>query len=250
MTRRCIPWIAAAAVLFSSVSASADDRAADILNRVDDLYRSGSSHAVISMSVKTKHYERTLEMEAWSQGKDNSLVKILSPRKEKGTATLKAGNAVYTYLPKTDRTIRLTSGMMLGSWNGSHFTNDDLVKESRLADDYVAKVTFEGVRDGEKIIELTLTPRPDAAVAWGKIVTIVSAGELLPQQTVYFDEDGQAARTMKFTAVGDLGGKKLPTVLEMTPADKPGEFTRLTYQKLELGLDLPASKFSLSNLKR
>ena len=34
--------------------------------------------------------------------------------------------------------------MMMGSWMGSHFTNDDLVKESRLVDDYEIEIAFEG----------------------------------------------------------------------------------------------------------
>ena len=243
-------WSSILTIVVVCGSAHAEDRATQILNRVDDLYRSGSSRAVLSMTVKTEHYERTLEMEAWSKGKDKSLVKILSPRKEKGTATLKSETSVYTYLPKTDRTIRLTSGLMLGSWMGSHFTNDDLVKESRLADDYTAAVTFEGERDSVAVIELTLTPRADAAVTWGKIVTVVRAEDTNPIQTVYYDEDGAPARTMKFTRIASLGGKTLPTVLEMVPADKPGEFTRLTYKELELGIEIPDSRFSLRSLKR
>lgn len=100
-------------------------------------------------------------MENWTQGKEKSLVRLLSPRKEKGTITLKSGNAIYTYLPKTDRTIRLTSSMMMGSRMGSHFTNDDLVKESRLSDDYVPQIIFEGDRDGGNIIEFALEPKPE-----------------------------------------------------------------------------------------
>ncbi len=250
MFSRMVAGAVLCAVTLCVSSVQADDRATKILNAVDDLYRANASHAVISMSVKTKHYERTLEMEAWSQGKENSLIKILSPRKEKGTATLKAGNAIYTYLPKTDRTIRLSSGMMLGSWMGSHLTNDDLVKESRLAEDYTAALTFEGPREGRAVIELTLVPRSDAAVTWGKIVTTVEADTYVPIRTVYYDDDGVAARTMRFTEVREMGGRRVPSVLEMVPADKPGEFTRLTYKELELGIELPASTFSLGRLKR
>ncbi len=120
--------------------------AKEILRKIDDLWRGDSSHGILTMKVQTKNYTRTLRMEGWSKGKENSLVKIISPLKERGTATLKSDSTIYTYLPKTDRTIRLTSGMMMGSWMGSHFTNDDLVKDSRLEDDFDPTISFEGER--------------------------------------------------------------------------------------------------------
>ena len=41
-------------------------------------------------------------------------------------------------------------------------TMDDLVKESRLVEDY--EIAFEGERDGTEIWGLRLTPKPDAPV--------------------------------------------------------------------------------------
>jgi hypothetical protein len=177
-------------------------------------------------------------------------VRIEAPLKERGSATLKAGDTVYTYLPKTDRTIRLTSGMMGGSWMGSHFTNDDLVKESRMRLDYDAKVSFRGERDGHEVIELTLTPKPDAAVVWVQVVTVIDAATLNPVKIVYFDEDREIARTAEFGNVGPLGGRTIPRTMTMVPADHPDEFTRIQYEKLDFDVDLDESFFSVSRLER
>jgi hypothetical protein len=49
---------------------------------------------------------------------------------------------------------------------GSHLTNDDLVKEARLEEDYDVTISFEGERDDQNIIEFLLIPKPDAAVVW------------------------------------------------------------------------------------
>ena len=130
-------------------SSTEKERISEILATVDDLWRGKSSYAVTTMRVKTEHYTRTMRMEGWSKGKEKTLFKVLEPLREKGTVTLKSGNHIYTYLPKTDRTIRLTSGMMMGAWMGSHLTNDDLVKEARLEADYDASISFEGERDGQ-----------------------------------------------------------------------------------------------------
>ncbi|MBU0484291.1 MAG: outer membrane lipoprotein-sorting protein [Proteobacteria bacterium] len=239
---------------FSGPSSAAEKdsvaRARQILEEVDDLWRADSSRSIVTMQVKTANYTRSVRMENWSKGKDQSLVRIISPLKEKGTATLKSGNSVYTYLPKTDRTIRLTSSMMMGSWMGSHFTNDDLVKESRLSDDFDPDITFEGIREGRKVIEFTLVPKPDAPVVWGKIVTTVTDSDHLPINSLYFDEDMVLMRSIVFSRIEMMGGRLLPKVLRVLPADKEGEYTELIYEEISFGIDLPDSFFSLISLRR
>jgi len=226
------------------------ERAREILARIDDLWRSTSSTATLRMVVKTEHYTRTMVMESWTKGREKSLVRIVSPLKEKGTVSLKNDDTLYTYLPKTDRVIRLTTGMMMGSWMGSHFTNDDLVKESRLAEDYDPEITIEGTLDGQEIVEFALIPKPEAPVVWGKIVIVVRAGDLLPLVSRYYDEEMTLARTLDFLDIREMGGRLLPVVLRMVPADKPGEFTEMTYQAIDFDVDLPDSLFSLMQLRR
>lgn len=225
-------------------------RAQEVLEKIDDLWRASSSNARLQMEVKTKHYTRTMIMDSWSKGREKSLVRIVLPLKEKGTVSLKNGNTMYTYLPKTDRVIRLTSGMMMGSWMGSHFTNDDLVKESRLSDDYEPEITFEGVRDGQDVIEFALLPKPDAPVVWGKIVITVRADDYLPIDSIYYDEDMVVARTLTFRDIKEMGGRMIPAVLHMVPADKPDEYTEMMYQQIQFDIDLQDSLFSLMQLRR
>ena len=235
---------------FAQQGDAASERAKEILRQVDDMWRGTSSHAIFSMQVKTAHYTRNMRLEGWSKGQEKTLVRILTPLKEKGTATLKSGNNIYSYLPRTDRTIRLTSGMMMGSWMGSHFTNDDLVKESRMEEDYDPTISFEGERDNQNIIEFTLIPKPDAAVVWGKVVLTVLADGYLPLIQHYYDEDMNIARTMTFSKIKVLAGRPLPTVMRVVPADEPNEYTELVYEKLELDIKLSDAFFSLARLKR
>lgn len=238
----------------ASVSAPTDqgslERTKKILRQIDDLWRGESSHTVMIMEVRTANYTRKLTMEGWSKGKERTLVRILKPLKEKGTASLKSGNSIYSYLPKTNRTVRLTSGMMMGSWMGSHFTNDDLVKESRMEEDYEPRISFEGERDGQDIIEFTLIPKPDAAVVWGKVVMVVRKKGFLPIIQIYYDEDMAVARTFTFSNIKKLGDRELPVNMRVVPADKPEEYTQLIYTKLELDVPIKDDFFSLARLKR
>jgi hypothetical protein len=124
--------MAAALAIVSCISVTAraqtPETAREIIERVDRVMRGASSHGVARMEIVTEHWERQLTMELWSLGTDYSLVRLRAPAKEAGTATLMADDDIWNYLPKVDRTIKVPASMMAGSWMGSHFTNDDLVK--------------------------------------------------------------------------------------------------------------------------
>jgi hypothetical protein len=221
----------------------------EIMDRVDRLMRGESSHGRVEMQIETEHWARSLEMEVWSLGTDHSLVRVTAPPREAGTATLKADQEVWNYLPRVDRTIKVPPSLMMGSWMGSHFTNDDLVKESRIIDDYEIEESFDGIRDGVAVWEFHLTPHPDAAVVWGYIEWQVRQNDLMPVWVRYFDEDGAAVRTLTFSDYKVMDGRLVPGVMLVVPTDKPQESTRMIYHELEFGLDLTEDFFSLRNLR-
>jgi outer membrane lipoprotein-sorting protein len=238
---------ALAALLLPAVLAA--QTAEEIVDQVDRMLRGESSEATVVMEVVTEHWDRTMDMKIWSLGTDYSLIRILSPQKEAGTATLKAENDIWNYMPRVDRTIKLPPSLMSAAWMGSHFTNDDLVKESRIIEDYDIEIGFEGVRDGVEVWEFVLTPKPEAAVVWGRIEEQVRKDDLMPNWAVYYDDRGEVARTMTFSDFRTMGGRMVPARMDVVPADKPAERTSIIYRELEFDVDVDQSFFSLRQLR-
>ena len=222
----------------------------ELIRHVDRLWRGDTSHALMSMTVKTRRYQRSMTMEAWSRGKDYSLVVIREPVKDRGIATLKVEDKIWNYLPKINRVTKVPSSMMSGSWMGSHFTNDDLVKESSFEDDYESEISFSGVRDGRLIYELSSRPRPDAPVVWGRVVMRIQQQTLAPYEALYYDEDGSLVRTMRFDQPQQIGERSVPMRLTLQPVDEPEESTVVLYRDIAFGVALDESLFSLQGLKR
>jgi outer membrane lipoprotein-sorting protein len=243
-------WIAVLVMSVAAARPAEAIEAAQLIRHNDRLWRGDTSHATMTMTVRTRRYERTMTLEAWSRGKEDSLVVIRDPIKDRGIATLKVRENIWNYLPKINRVTKVPSSMMSGSWMGSHFTNDDLVKESTFEDDYDSRISFEGQRDGRSIFELTSIPKPDAAVVWGKVVTEIDQKTLAPYRAFYYDEDGALVRTLTFDEDKRVGSRIVPMRLSLQPADKPGESTVITYQSIEIGVPLQASFFSLQSLQR
>jgi hypothetical protein len=221
----------------------------EIVDCVDRIMRGDSSQGISTMEVVTENWDRAMEMQVWSLGTDHALVRILSPRKDAGTATLKAGTEIWNYLPRVDRTIKIPASLMSASWMGSHFTNDDLVKESRLIEDYEITLAYEGDRDGIDVWEFDLIPRPEAPVVWGRIAYQVRKSDTMPVWARYYDEDGELVRTMTFFDYRELGGRLVPAAMRVVPEDKPDEYTEFRYSDLEFDVELDEEFFSLRRLR-
>ena len=216
----------------------------DLVDRADRLSRGDSSEGVMTMKV----FERgtsTMRLKFWSRGRDDFLVKIVSPSQLRGSATLKSGDNLWSYLPRLDRVVRLGSSMMGSSWMGSHFTNDDLVKETDLRRHY----DCAGAQQRGEHFVVTLTPRPDAPVVWGKLVMKIRKEGPLPVWSRYYDERGELKRTMRFEDVRKISGRRIPTRLVVQPADAPSERTVVTYRKIRFDTPLPERTFTLQGLK-
>ncbi len=223
--------------------------AREIVDRVDRMLRGNSSRGDVVMEIATAHWQRSLEMRVWSLGTAYALVRVTAPPKEAGTATLKVDQEVWNYLPRVDRTIKIPPSLMMGAWMGSHFTNDDLVKESRMIDDYDIAIGFEGERSGVPVWEFVLTPKPTAAVVWGKVEMQVRKSDLMPTWSRYYDERGKLERTMTFSDFRAFGSRVVPAVTTVRPSDKPDERTIIRYRALEFDIPLTPAFFSLRNLQ-
>lgn len=218
-----------------------------LLQHLDDLYRSKSSIARIQIDVTSARSTRSMRVKAWTRGEEEVLVLIEAPPREAGTATLRVGNNLWNYLPRIARTIRVPPAAMLGSWMGTDFTNDDLVKESSLRKDFVARIDRRS--DAPTGWWLVLDVKPGVVGRWARVELLVS-DERLPVEERHFDRKGRLARTMHFGEVKVLGGRRLPAHIALLPADTEGQRTEMRYLDVQFDIPLPDDTFSLSRLEQ
>ncbi|MFZ0638719.1 MAG: outer membrane lipoprotein-sorting protein [Candidatus Acidiferrales bacterium] len=227
-----------------------DQRAREIVDGVARLFTSQSTIATVEMQVTKEDLQRNITMQFWSVGESNILIRIRSPQEDAGTAILKVNGKIWYYLPKANRTVKIPPSMMMSPWMGSDFTLNDLVKQSRLTDDYAIATSFEGQRDGVAISEYTLTPKPAAVVVWGKITLEVRQADRMPVRQRYYDEDGKLVRELTFSEYKTVSGRLIPTRLVMKPAGQAVEQTTITYEKIKFDEPISKATFSRKNLKQ
>ena len=219
-----------------------------IIKKLEKNLRGDYMYSTMSMIVTSKRGKRTVKIESWSKGNDKSFIKILYPKKDKGITFLKIDNQMWQYIPKIERTIKIPPSMMLQSWMGSDFTNDDMVKESSLEEDYHAKLLS---KQGN-IATIELIPKEDAAVVWGKIIVTVDIKNAVPVTETFYDDMMKKVRVMTFSKVEKHGSHRVPMVMELKPlnASKKKNSTKIIFEQVNYDAKIDSSYFTKQALKR
>lgn len=226
------------------VHSSTEISAEALLQKMDQLYQQDNAKSIMTMEVVTPDFERTIKLESWSLGLDYALVRILEPRRERGVSTLKRESEMWNYLPKIRKVVKVPPSMMMDSWMGSDFTNDDLMREGSWVEEF--DVDLNQIDD---LYVLDLVAKPDTVTVWGRMQIEVDVQTLLPVKQVYFDENNTPMREMIFSGTTSFGSVTIPAVLELRSLNKPGNLTRVVYEEMQFDLDIDESFFSLQSMK-
>ena len=175
---------------------------------------------------------RVVAFQSWDDRPGRrSFIRIASPAKDSGTTFLKLHPNLWMFGPRVERTLRIPPSMMLQSWMGSDFSNDDLVRDSSEIEDYDHRLL--GVDPGtigevdRRAYVVEYLPRESAAVVWGSIVSWLDAESGAPLRQDFFDEEGERLRVMGFSDFRKVGKRFVPHLWSMTPLDKPGHSTTI-----------------------
>ncbi|MDX1295488.1 MAG: outer membrane lipoprotein-sorting protein [Sulfurimonadaceae bacterium] len=218
----------------------------EIIKKVEYNTLSDSGYSKVTMIVTTARGERTMKMESWNRGNEKSFIKVLYPKKDRGITFLKIDTTMWQYVPKIEKTIKIPSSMMMQSWMGSDFTNDDMAKESSIVDDYDAVLSDED----NATYTLSLIPKEDAAVVWGKIVMKIQKDHFIPLEAIYYDEDDIKQRVLHYSDVQVIGDRHFPAVMTLIPLDKKKNKTVIIMEEMDFDAKIKDSRFTKSALKR
>lgn len=224
--------------------------AKDIVKKADDKAKGKTSIATITIQTIRSNWTREMSVKAWTKGKDLTLILVLAPAKEKGVVFLKRKKEVWNWIPSIERNIKMPPSMMSQSWMGTDFTNDDLVKEASIIEDYTHSFLEDSIIDGRECYKIQLLPKPKSAVVWGKIIMCIDKKDFIMLYVEYFDEEEKLVNVMHCSGIKLLGGKILASKMEMTPVNKKGNKTVLLYNSLSFDNPLEDSFFSTQNLTK
>jgi outer membrane lipoprotein-sorting protein len=224
--------------------------AKEIIKLADDKNRGLSSKGEMTMTIVRPDWSRAVTMKSWSKGNDFAMVLITAPPKEKGQVFLKRRNEMWNWVPSIDKMVKIPPSMMLQSWMGSDFTNDDLVQQSSIVKDYNHKLLGKENIRGMECYKIELVPLPDATVVWGKIITWITINGFDMWKSEYYDEDMELVNIENAFDIKKMGDRSIPVRMEIVPVTKKGQKTILEISTMLFDMPIEESFFSQQNMKK
>ncbi|SDM29649.1 outer membrane lipoprotein-sorting protein [Daejeonella rubra] len=223
--------------------------AKDIVKKADEKMRGSTMQAEIIIKTIRPTWSREMHCKIWEKGNDLALILIQAPVRDKGISFLKRKKEVWNWLPTLERTIKLPPSMMSQSWMGTDFTNDDLVKESSVVDDYNHKIIGDTLIQERSCFIIQMIPRPEAAVVWSKVIICIDKKDFLELHSRFYDEEGDLINTMNSFDIKMMHDRIIPTRFEMIPADKKGQKTIMIYKNIQYNSPIADNFFSIVQMK-
>ena len=226
------------------------ESALDIIRKSDELTRGETQSGTYRMLIIRPDWERTMVFEYWSEGTEKTFIRVQEPVKERGVSFLKINREMWQYVPRINRVIKIPPSMMLQSWMGSDFKNDDLVKESSIVEDYEHTLLGQETMEEGEAYKIELIPKPEAAVAWDRMLYWVRVDDYVPLRAESYNERGERVRTILYTDIQEMDGRVIPLRFELIEDKKEGRKTVLILDDVEFDKRISRSIFTQANLRR
>jgi outer membrane lipoprotein-sorting protein len=223
--------------------------AREIIEKANLNNQGESSISTMTMTIKRPSWERTIGFKNWGKGRNLAMTLVTEPAKEKGQTFLKRGNDMWNYVPSIGRLVKLPPSMMSQGWMGSDYTNDDILNESSIVQDYTHEILGTEEIQGRKCYKINMIPHEESNIVWGKIITWVSTDDFLFLKSEYFDENQGLVRTETAGDIKTMDGRIIPTRLEIIPADEPQNRTIVIIQSIDFDVKIDDAFFSQQNMK-
>jgi outer membrane lipoprotein-sorting protein len=241
-------WAAIVLVITAAPAMAQDVNAAELVRKAVDQYRGLSSYSEMTLIIHRPDWERSMSMRGWTRGDNNTLVRVVEPKKDAGNGTLMLDSKMWTFSPKINRVIKVPSSMMGQNWMGSDFSNKDISKTTDIIDQYTHALVDQREENGHQIYTIESVPHEDAAIVWGKEVLVIRDDWILLEQQ-FWDQDDAMLKVMKASDIKLMSGRLVATKLRMSDVETPGQWTQMETNAIEFDLELANNLFTLSNLR-
>jgi outer membrane lipoprotein-sorting protein len=251
MTDKKLLYFSLCLLMTVSMARAQDLSPREIIRKADERFNGEkTSISTMAMTIVRPTWERTSEFRNWTSGRDYALTLITAPAKEKGQTFLKRQNEMWNWNPTIGRLIKLPPSMMSQGWMGSDYTNDDILRESSVVNDYDHELMGEEEYGGRMCYKIKMVAKEEAAVIWGYQIRWIDKQDFLFMKSELYDEDGFLVRTELGSDIQSMDGRLIPTRIELIPAEEEGQKTLLEIREIQFNTPIEDSFFSQQNMKR
>ncbi len=231
-----------------------DPTGQDVLDCARSNLVEGTFHGTIQLELTRPDFSKTYAMEVWSQGGDKALIRIHQPEDEAGSGYLQNGDDLWFYDPEAGVPISLPASALSEDFLGADLSLQDFYAGTLDESFNVELLGARGASDeesdveGDRVYQVSLVPKPEAPVVYGKIEIRVRGSDCATIRMDYYDQRDTLIRQAEFSRFETVGEGDSQRVfpLRMVFDDLTQEGSR-TVERIEdyaFGIELPENVFT------
>lgn len=249
MTAIRMTLASAVLALVGVTAAGAQVTAREVLERLD------ANMTIRTVRMRAElivHYrggdDRTMTFESWERGTDQSFLEFTAPARDAGSRFLRLGDAMWIYLPRVGKSVRIQGHMLRQGFMGSDFSYGDASENPSMANDYDAVIERRDTVAGRPVVVLSLTARRPN-LSYPRRRTWVDTERWVPLREELFAASGRLLKTMTLSDVRRLADRWYPFRIELDDALQTETTTTFRVLEMRLGVAVPSEVFTLRYLE-
>lgn len=236
-------------ILLTAITwAQAPPSGEEILRRVDANIGSDNKIATAEMIIHGSRGSRSIKSKSWIYGEEKSYTEYLAPAREAGTKMLKLEDQLWTYIPSTDRTIKISGHMLRQSVMGSDLSYEDMMEDPELLNLYEANVIDEEIYLDRPCWILELTAKVEDISYFSRKIW-VDKERYVSLKEERFARSGKLLKIFEIKEVRRIQNRWVPVQMVFKDALKSGEGTEYKIETIEFNADIPESLFTKASLR-
>lgn len=245
-------WLLAAVMVSATLPLHAESdtpTAKELLSAMDDNLQYETRTTTMTMKVIDKRRTREYVMKTFGRGQDEAAIEYVEPTREKGTRMLKKGDNLWLYLPRAERTQKISGHLLRQGMMGSDISYEDLMAGTDFEEMYEATVAGKDDCDGRVCWKVEAVAKDDS-VTYPKRVFWVDAEWLIPVKQELYALSGVLLKTWEMGDVKKIGDRWVPTHMTLNDALREGSRTELVIEDIQFKVPLEDEVFTRRWLER
>ena len=230
-------------------AAGAQVTAREVLERLD---ANMTIRTVRMRAELVVHYrggdDRTMTFESWERGTNQSFLEFTAPARDVGSRFLRLGDAMWIYLPRVGKSVRIQGHMLRQGFMGSDFSYGDASENPSMVQDYDAVIERRDTLAGRPVLVLSLTARRPG-LSYPRRRTWVDSERWVPLREELFASSGRLLKSIVLSDVRRLADRWYPFRIELDDALQTETTTTFRVIEMRLGVAVPPEVFTLRFLE-
>ncbi|TVQ28252.1 MAG: outer membrane lipoprotein-sorting protein [Spirochaetaceae bacterium] len=240
-------YMLTALMLAVAAAAFAQDPSGDeIIRRMEDNQTFSSAYMEGRMIIADRFGERTVTFEMYAEGEERFLIEFTS-RDEQGQRILRREDNLYLYYPDAREVIRIQGAALRDSLFGSDLSYEDMTGGRGILDDYTAERIGRSTVRGRDVWEVRLDART-TNVPYPQQIYFVDVDDYVLIESHQFARNGRKLKETEMLEIREQDGYRFPAHMRITDVTRRSSGTEMVFDRIDTGISIPASTFSLEEL--